>query len=64
MNRALKQADGEYVAFLDGDDLMYNQKIEKQVNYLNLNTDLVSCAHDMDVFDTSKGMILQADLVK
>lgn len=58
MNRALNCADGEYVSFLDGDDIMRKQKIENQVNYLNANQDLAGCAHDMDVFDTCKGEFL------
>jgi glycosyltransferase involved in cell wall biosynthesis len=55
MNRALKRADGDYISFLDGDDMMHRQKIEKQVKYLGENPDLVACAHDMDVFDSCKG---------
>jgi glycosyltransferase involved in cell wall biosynthesis len=58
MNRALKRVDADYVSFLDGDDLMFPQKIEKQVNYLDANPDLVACSHDMDVFDSSKGRSL------
>ncbi|EKQ52021.1 MAG: glycosyl transferase [Methanobacterium sp. Maddingley MBC34] len=54
MNRALKRADGDYVSFLDGDDMMYHQKIEKQVKYLTKNPDLVACTHDVDVFDSCK----------
>jgi len=54
MNRALKRVEGEYVSFLDGDDLMNIQKIQKQVNYLNENLDFVACAHDMNVFDSCK----------
>jgi glycosyltransferase involved in cell wall biosynthesis len=54
MNRAIKHIKGDYVSFLDGDDLMDNQKIEKQVNYLNSNSELVACAHDMKVFDSVK----------
>lgn len=55
MNRALNRADGDYIAFLDGDDMMHPQKIEKQVKYLVKNPDLVACAHDVDVFDSVKG---------
>jgi glycosyltransferase involved in cell wall biosynthesis len=55
MNRALKHADADYISFMDGDDQMFPQKIEKQVNVLDANPDLVGCAHDMDVFDSSKG---------
>ncbi len=58
MNRALKHADGDYISFLDGDDQMYPKKIEKQVKYLEINPDLVGCAHDMDVFDSCKGEML------
>ncbi len=58
MNRALKHTDGDYISFLDGDDQMYPQKIEKQVNYLDINHDLVGCMHDMDVFDSCMGKML------
>ena len=34
---------------------MHKQKIEKQINYLTSNINLVACAHDMDVFDTDSG---------
>ena len=54
MNRAIKHIEGDYVSFLDGDDLMGKQKIEKQVKYLNTNPELVACAHDMKVFDSVK----------
>jgi alpha-1,3-rhamnosyltransferase len=58
MNRALKHADGDYISFLDGDDQMYPEKIEKQVRYLDANPDLAGCAHDMDVYDSCKGEML------
>ncbi|HML06459.1 MAG TPA: glycosyltransferase family A protein [Methanobacterium sp.] len=52
-NRALKRIESEYVAMLDGDDLMFPGKIEKQVEYLNKNPDVATCAHDMDVYNSS-----------
>ena len=55
VNRAIKHLNADYVCIMGGDDLMHPQKIEKQVNYLNLNKHLVGCAHDMDVFDTNNG---------
>jgi glycosyltransferase involved in cell wall biosynthesis len=53
INRGLKEIEAEYVSITGGDDLMHEHKIEKQVNYLNLNVDSVVCAHDMDVFNTN-----------
>jgi len=58
VNRGLKQVNAYYVCAMGGDDLMHKQKIEKQVEYLTSNTDLVGCAHDMDVFNNDTGVSL------
>lgn len=55
VNRGLKHVESEYVCILGGDDLMHPQKIEKQVNYLVKNQNLVGCAHDMEVFNSVEG---------
>lgn len=53
-NRALKEAGGELVDFLDADDLMLPGKLEKQTAYLDANPDceIVFCQYrnflDMD----------------
>ena len=36
-NRALKEAKGEYIAFLDGDDLWLPNKLEKQISFMESN---------------------------
>lgn len=36
-NRALREASGKYVAFLDSDDLWSENKLEKQISFMELN---------------------------
>lgn len=55
INRAMAQRAGEYVAWLDGDDLMMPTKIEKQVDVLLAHPEATGCYHDADVFDSDTG---------
>lgn len=43
-NHGLRLARGEYIVFLDGDDVLLPNKIEKQVNFLD-NHPKVGCVH-------------------
>ena len=48
-NRLLARVSGEYVALFSGDDLMYPEKLARQVEYLEAHPDVAICAHDMDI---------------
>jgi glycosyltransferase involved in cell wall biosynthesis len=50
-NAGLERARGEYVAWLDSDDLWNPEKIALQVAVLRRHPDLVLCASDFSAFD-------------
>jgi len=43
--KGINQATGEWIARMDSDDVMYNNRLEEQINYLNNNEDIkvLSC---------------------
>lgn len=45
----LAKCRGEYIAHLDGDDLMYPGKLQKQVDYLDARPEVAACFHNMRV---------------
>ncbi|MCA9120375.1 MAG: glycosyltransferase [Planctomycetaceae bacterium] len=50
-NFLLPQCKGKYLALFAGDDLMYPNKIAKQVQTLELCPDVAICAHDVHLLD-------------
>lgn len=51
LNRCLKYANGNYIARHDGDDLYKEDKLEKQVRFLNSNKEYELVGTGMKVFD-------------
>lgn len=51
LNHCLKYADGEYIARMDGDDIVLPQKFEKQVEFLEANPNLAVVGTSMIRFD-------------
>lgn len=57
-NKALKVAQGKYIAFQGGDDILLPGKIKKQVAWMEENEERVLCGHDVEYFDSDSGNIL------
>lgn len=59
MQRLLTSAQGEYIAYLDGDDVALPGKLQKQVDYLDSHPKCSLVYHESDVFDSVTGHTLK-----
>ena len=50
LNRALKAAQGEFVARMDGDDICLPERFHKQVDFLKQNPDTIVCGTWVELF--------------
>ena len=57
-NIGLLEAVGDYICFLDGDDLYLPEKIATQVGFMEKHQGLAISYHDADVFDSISGKSL------
>lgn len=53
-NRALQEAKGKWIAFLDSDDLWLPQKLEKQISFMKKNAYAFSYTNYVEIDETSK----------
>jgi glycosyltransferase involved in cell wall biosynthesis len=51
LNTGIKVSNGKYISFLDADDIYFNNKTTKQVEFLENNLDIDMVYGDMEVFD-------------
>lgn len=42
LNRCLKRAKGQYIAFMDAEDILYRDRLKRQLNFLQNNTKVVA----------------------
>lgn len=54
-NRGLYECTGDFVVFLDGDDVLLPNKIEEQLAFMQANPDCSLSYHDVEVFDSLTG---------
>lgn len=49
-NKAFKESSGEYIMYMDADDLISKEKIENQINILTNEDELALCSCQWDIF--------------
>ncbi|WP_368192204.1 glycosyltransferase family 2 protein [Aeromonas sp. s8] len=57
--RLLREASGEYIAYVDGDDLALPGKLQSQADYLDTHTGCTLCYHEAEMFDDETGARLK-----
>ena len=57
LNHCLEEADGEYIARMDGDDISIRDRFEKQINYLKTHPDIQLVGSSMQQFNEVDGNI-------
>ena len=57
--RLLQAAKGDYIAYLDGDDVALPGKLQAQVDYLDAHSSCSICFHEADMFDDESGATIK-----
>ncbi len=53
--RLLREANGEYIAYVDGDDLALPGKLQSLADYLDTHSGCALCYHEAEMFDDETG---------
>lgn len=56
-NKGLKQAKGQFIVFLDSDDVLASDYLTLRVNFLNNNTNYIGVAADVTTIDENGGIL-------
>ena len=56
INIGIRKSKGKYIARMDADDIMYPTRIEKQVQYLESNTNCVAIGGQIDIIDENSNI--------
>lgn len=59
MRKLLHEAKGDYIAYLDGDDIALPGKLQEQVDYLDENRNCSMVYHESDMFDSNTGSTIK-----
>jgi len=63
-NVGLENARGEYIGFFDADDIACLDKLEKQVDFLNMHPEIVAVGGAMDYIDSEGNQIKEKGYTK
>lgn len=58
-NKALKEAKGRWIAFLDSDDLWVDNKLEKQINFMKKNNYSYSYSYYQEISEQGKSLQIE-----
>jgi glycosyltransferase involved in cell wall biosynthesis len=56
INIGIRESQGKYIARMDADDIMYPTRIEKQVEYLESNSECIAVGGQIDIIDANSNV--------